>query len=222
MKAISLPGEVSVSILPNTPYAFALAEAAHKQQKEVLLHLPMQAHNDDHDHEIPLRPDMSHHAFVKQLRQYIASVPYAQGINNHKGSLLTERHQAMSWLMTELRQWGDIYYLDSRTTPNSIAQQRAVELGIKSLHRNVFLDHEKDFASLETQFKRLLNKARSQGYAIAIGHPHPETLAFLQQRLATLPSEGIELVAAYKLVQQYSETPTWQASLSPSPKAAKN
>ncbi|MDH5299742.1 MAG: divergent polysaccharide deacetylase family protein [Gammaproteobacteria bacterium] len=221
-QAIALPGDISVSILPNTPHALALAQLAHDNNRDVLLHLPMQAHNTKQADAEWLSNSMNKQAFVAQLRRFIGAVPYAYGVNNHKGSLLTEKAKPMGWLMEELKQWGNVYFIDSRTSSNSIALSQAGKHGIPSLGRHVFLDHDKQFGNLETQFKRLLNRARRKGYAVAIGHPHPETLEFLRQQLPQLAAKGIELVPISQLVQQYSETPSWQASLSPSLKAVKN
>ena len=40
-RAIELPGPVAYAILPGTPSGRALAETAHRNGKEVLLHLPL-------------------------------------------------------------------------------------------------------------------------------------------------------------------------------------
>ena len=44
-KALDLPGSVTYSILPHTPYGKKLALKANKQNSEVLLHIPMESLN---------------------------------------------------------------------------------------------------------------------------------------------------------------------------------
>ena len=91
-RAINLPGPIAFAILPDTPRAAYLAEAAHAGGKEVLLHLPLQA-AQDHDGEEPgsLMLDMSKEAFGRAFVAGIDSIPHAIGVNSHRGSLLT-RH----------------------------------------------------------------------------------------------------------------------------------
>jgi polysaccharide deacetylase 2 family uncharacterized protein YibQ len=219
-RSIDLPGKITVSILPDTPHARDLAYQAHAQDRDILVHLPMQAQNHNHGHERHLHSEMPKDEFITHLRSQLASIPFAAGVNNHKGSLLTTMPSAMEWLMLELKQW-DIYYVDSRTTAATVAAPIARTHGLAYAERDVFLDHQLNRNYLENQFARLIGKAKKNGQAIAIAHPHELTLSFLEEMLPTLAEHNIELVYVKQLTQKES-TDTWQASLSPSPKAVKN
>lgn len=193
-RAIGLPGPVAYAFLPYTTHSRRLAEAAAKGGKEVLLHLPMQAVQDG-----PLGPgavtmDMDRVEFAAAVHDALAAVPHLVGVNNHMGSLLTRHPGHMTWLMQELKGRGDLFFVDSRTSPQTVAERMAQEQGVPALRRHVFLDHDPAPAAVAAEFERLIALARRQGLAIAIGHPYTSTLALLEQRLPMLQAQGIELI----------------------------
>lgn len=194
-RAIALPGAVNYAILPHRPFSTTLAKAAHRQDKEVLLHIPMTTLGNQATGPGTLTPKMSQTEFLQTLRDNLASVPYAQGVNNHMGSLLTQLQQPMTWLMQELKQH-QLYFIDSRTSPRTVAEHAAKAEQLPSLRRHIFLDNERDADAIEQQFERLLKIAKQRGSAVAIGHPYPETLTFLEQALPLLAARGYTLIPA--------------------------
>jgi polysaccharide deacetylase 2 family uncharacterized protein YibQ len=152
----------------------------------------------------------------------LASVPGAIGVNNHMGSLLTQAPGSMRVLLEALRPRG-MFFVDSYTTERSVALRTAQELGVPATRRDVFLDPEPGEAAIAEQWQRLLALARKRGIALAIGHPNPITLAWLERELPTLAAQGITLVRVSDVVS--SETiggNPWHASSSPSPTAARS
>jgi polysaccharide deacetylase 2 family uncharacterized protein YibQ len=87
-----------------------------------------------------------------------------------------------------------LFFLDSRTSAESVGYKVALGLGVPAAERQVFLDGEPTPEAIHTQFQRLLDLARSKGAAIAIGHPHPETLAALLREVPKAQAEGFEFV----------------------------
>lgn len=208
-RAINLPGPVAYAILPGTPRATHLAEKAHASGKEVLLHLPLQAENDRESAEPgSLNLDMSQAEFSRTFIQDINAVPHAIGVNSHRGSLLTRHPGHMSWLMEEIRNRGDLFFVDSYTTAASIALQLARESGVPSAKRDVFLDPDQAPDTVAREFARLKKLAQQNGFALAIGHPYPATLAFLEEELPKLRDDGFELIRISELVALGSETQT--------------
>lgn len=200
-RAIELPGPTAVAILPNTPRGAELATTAHRQGKEVLLHLPLQAVDfDDPAGRGSLTLDMSRTAFETAFLAALASVPHVSGISSHRGSLLTRHPGHMSWLMQVIRARGGLYFVDSYTTHKSVALAMAREAGIVATRRDVFLDHDPVEAHIAREFERLKRLAREQGVAVGIGHPYPETLSFLEQALPQLEREGYRLVSIGEVV----------------------
>jgi polysaccharide deacetylase 2 family uncharacterized protein YibQ len=222
-RVLALPGPVACSFLPHQPYTRLLAETAHKDGKEVLLHLPMDSVDGRRLDAGAVTLDMTERQFIKVIREDLESVPYAIGVNNHMGSLLTRHPGHMLWLMQEMRRRAPLLFVDSRTTVATVARQVAVENSVPSLDRNVFLDNSIAGQDIDFQFRRLLKLARQHGTALAIGHPYPQTLEYLEQQLPVLKQRGIRLVSVAELIQLQEEgNQTWQASWSPSHKAAKN
>jgi len=199
-RALRLPGPVSYAVLPQTPRGPALARLAASRGRDVLLHLPLQPvgeHGNDEPGGISL--DMSRLQFRGVFERDLASVPQAIGINNHRGSLLTRHPGHMSWLMQELGPRG-LIFVDSYTTHHSVALQIARENGIPATRRDVFLDANPTPAAIAAEFRRLKRLARARGSAIAIAHPYPVTLQFLESELPSLADEGYRLVGIGELL----------------------
>jgi hypothetical protein len=53
--------------------------------------------------------------------------------------------------------------------------------GYKYVSRDVFLDHHPDKESVKKQIKEAIRIAKLHGTAIAIGHPHKNTLLALKE-----------------------------------------
>ena len=199
-RALHLPGALTYAILPHSPHGRELAEMAHRLDKEVILHLPMQPEDGRRVDRGALSQAQTRQQFLAVLRDDLQRIPYIRGVNNHMGSLLTQQNLQMQWLMRELSQHAGLYFIDSRTSPYSVGYQQARNQGLASLRRNVFLDNDTDTAAINRQFSRLLTLARRQGTAVAIGHPYPQTLAYLENILPALPLLGIRLLPASGLI----------------------
>ena len=217
-RAAELPGPVACAILPHTPYAVTLADRCHFRGKQVLLHLPMQALDD-----APLGPggislDMTEEQIQNTVRGDLASVPYAVGVNNHEGSLISMHPGDLAWIMQTLHAEGKLYFVDSYTTAASIAYQIARENHVPAARRDVFLDDVNTGSAVRFQFQRLLDIAREKGFALAIGHPRPATLAVLGAELPQLRAEGIGLVPVSAIVTLQQRHPIpWPENLYPLP-----
>jgi len=201
-RALALPGAVSYAFLPHTRFAPLLARAAHAHGRDVLLHAPMEsAAQLKLMGPGALTMAMTEPDLRLQLRKNLASIPYVRGFNNHMGSVLTRDGTRMTWLLEEARAQS-VFFIDSRTTSQSLAGPTARKLGVPSIGRDIFLDHDDSVAAIERQFGRLLALARARGHALAIGHPRPATLQVLEQRLATLADAGVALVSVSGLLQR--------------------
>ena len=205
-RAIELPGPITYAILPQTPRGRSLAESAHDQGKEVLLHLPLESiayHGPDEPGSITL--DMSRNVFHDTFGAALASVPHAIGVSSHRGSLLTQHPGHMEWLMEEIRDREGMFFVDSYTTHESVAMQLAAELGVAAARRHVFLDNDRSAEALAEQFERLTRLARRQGVVVVIAHPYPETLEFLERKLADLDEELFELIPVSKALNSLNQ-----------------
>lgn len=198
---VELDAPLTLAFLPHTPHAKKLAKKAYLNNKEIILHAPM-----ENSLAAPLGPgaltkDLSEDTFKKVLLKSIASIPHIQGINNHMGSALTQNSLAMKWVMETLKQ-EQLYFVDSLTSPKSVAYQQAKNYQLPALRRHIFLDNNKDPKALLLQWNKALNIAEKSGRAILIGHPYPESHAFLAKQIPKLAEQKIELIPASKLLLQ--------------------
>ncbi len=213
-RVIALPGPVACAILPGTPSGEVLARAARSSRKEVLLHLPMQAADPPRRAEPGmLSLDMDRAEVAAALDAALAEVPYAIGVSNHRGSLLTQQATHMQWLMEALGARERLFFVDSYTTHRSVAMRTARGNGVQAVRRDVFLDDDPSVDRIREEFERLKRLARERGAAIAIGHPYDATLGFLETALPSLVDEGFDLVPISVLVTNpaafaYSKTMT--------------
>lgn len=202
-RALELPGPVAYGILPGLPDSPLLARLAWKRHKEVILHQPMTAITEQKLGPGGLTPNMTTRGIKRTLRQNLASVPHAIGISNHMGSRFTSDVRAMQRFMRVMQQLRGLFFLDSLTTPDSLGRSLAKEHGIPVISRDIFLDNEPTPEAIGTQYDKLLAIARKHGSALAIAHPYPETLDFLEQRLQTLRKGPVRLVPLVLLTRQH-------------------
>ena len=187
---LELKPPLTFSVLPTAPQAQVIAREAVGRGVEVLLHLPMEPResNGEGPGAGALLAKMDEEEFVETLNGHLSRISGIKGVNNHMGSLLTEREDKMALLFRELKK-RNLFYVDSRTTPQSVASRVATEMKVPVVSRSVFLDHELSRDAMNVQWDRLLALAREQGYALGIAHPYRETLVFLREHLRVLRSE---------------------------------
>jgi uncharacterized protein len=196
----SLPYALTISVLPNHTHSAEIAEEAHRRGYEVMLHLPMQAVGTQKPEAEELRPGMSTEEVRKFAEEMIEAVPYAAGVNNHQGSEATADVHLMDALMPVLRERG-LFYIDSRTTAATVAYETARKDSVHTAFRNVpFLDDVEEVGAIRKQLEIAMRGAREKGEAIAIGHPHTQTIEALSEMLPKAQAEGVQLVFVSDLV----------------------
>lgn len=200
-RALRLPGTLTYAFLPHSRYRQELVEMAHEMDREIILHLPMQPLDNRRLDKGVLTQKQDQRQFLTTLRDNLKRIPHIRGVNNHMGSLLTQQPKQMQWLMEELAAQDDLYFIDSRTSSHSIGYRLAQDQGLASLRRNIFLDNDISIAAINRQFIKLLDIARRYGSAVAIGHPYPETLTYLENILPAMPLLGIRLLSASELIE---------------------
>lgn len=191
--AFTLPSNVTFAILPNKHLSKTFSKRATAQQREVILHMPMESLAGSNQEKNALLSTMPPLQIIQTLKTALSTVPDAVGVNNHMGSRLTQLTLPMSVTMEFLHERG-LFFVDSRTTKYSKAEVIAKRKGVLSTKRNVFIDHIPSSEQIDKQFHRLLRLSKKHGYAVGIAHPYPQTLEYLNVHLQTLQEHGIELV----------------------------
>ncbi|MGV6816753.1 MAG: divergent polysaccharide deacetylase family protein [Thiotrichales bacterium] len=223
-QVLSLHPNITFAVLPNAPQAERVSQIIVQGHQELMLHLPMESlHHDYPSEPTTLTLDMTQNEFEGTVQSFLNRFPQVAGVNNHMGSLLTQHPGHMQWLMDTLNRNQPLYFVDSRTTKASVAKQIADENRVPSVERSVFLDPgESASGSLVWEQIRALDKiADTEGFALAIGHPHQQTISVLRKAIPWLEARGHEIVPVSQYISKLEETPCPEC-LSPSLKVVKN
>ena len=205
-RLLALEVPITLSILPHAPYGAKIAALARKKGLEVLLHLPMEPRSYPRLDPGPgaLLSGMDPGRWRELTRSDLDSVPQAVGVNNHMGSKLTEDPAAMDAVMAVLAEKG-LFFLDSQTSPKSVARDSARRAGVPSARRQIFLDNDPSIKAVRAQMERVLALARRGVPVIAIGHPNQSTLRVLEEYAPRLKKE-LGLTAVARLTEPPAET----------------
>jgi len=192
---------VTYAVLPFQEQTPEVVSELRRRGEEILLHLPMEPKNGEDPGPGALRRGMSDEELRERTLAALRAVPGAVGVNNHMGSGLSAEEGPMTTVLGVLAARG-LFFLDSRTSAESVGYKVARQLGVPAAERQVFLDGEPTPEAIDAQFQRLLGLARARGSAIAIGHPHPETLAALEREVPKAKAEGYEFVPVSYLLDR--------------------
>ena len=198
--AFAIDYPLTLSVLPGQAHSKEIALEADRRGYEVMLHLPMESIGKEQAEAHELRRGMSAAQVSNLVNDFLADVPHARGVNNHQGSEATSDRTLMAELMPILRN-KELFYIDSRTTRETVAYDTARQSGVASAFRNVpFLDDVEEVAAIRKQLELAFRGAKEKGEAVAIGHPHAATFEALREVLPRANGEGIRLVKASELV----------------------
>ena len=196
---LPLPGPLTFAVLPHLPQSGQAAALVRAAGHDVILHAPMEATDGRWPGPGVITVEHELLDVWGQLAESFDSIDGAPGANNHMGSRLTADPVAMDAVMAYLGATGR-FFLDSRTTPSTVAQQFAQAHGVPFLRRDVFLDNVRQADAIAAAFDEGVSLAASGGRATVIGHAASvELAAYLARRLPTLAVEGVRLVGVASL-----------------------
>jgi polysaccharide deacetylase 2 family uncharacterized protein YibQ len=196
------PYPLTFSVLPDLAFSAQTARAAHAAHRAVMLHLPMQPEPGPGANPGPgeIVIGMHHDEVAKIIFADLNTVPYAEGVNNHMGSRATSNAELMAEVMKVLMA-RSLYFVDSRTTPNTRALAMARRQGLPAFYRSVFLDDTETVAYTLNQLRTFRRLIQERGIALAIGHPHPSTIEALKEFLPEFERADIQLIPASQIVR---------------------
>lgn len=191
-----------MSFLPYAPRIEKQVKAARANGHEILVHMPMEptdadAHPGPHALMTDLSDEENRANFAANMNKFDSYI----GVNNHMGSKFTADPAQMKWVLEEIKKQ-DLIFIDSMTSPKSIAGRMANEMGILSAKRDVFLDDEDDADKIREQLKKLERIAKKQGSAIAIGHPRQNTITVLREWFASIEASEYMVVPLSVILQE--------------------
>ena len=200
-EVVNLGVPITFSILPGEVFATDVALLAARSGYEVMVHLPMEPHSypATNPGDDALLLGQSEQEISRRVQAYFKKVPYASGANNHMGSRFTEFESGMQTVLKAMHEKG-MFFIDSRTTGNSVAGRVASTIGVPNATRDIFLDNVADADAISEQIRKLVQLAERRGRAIGICHPYPETIEALRREVKFLRNGPVEVVFASKMV----------------------
>ena len=198
-EAAGIQGALNFAVLPNAPHSAEAARYLHERGFEILCHLPMEP---DDGRNSPgsgaVLSSMSDAEIRAATISSFRAIPDAQGMNNHMGSRATADPRVMNDVLSVLPR--GVYFIDSRTTAETVGEKTARRLSIPTASRDVFLDDTRSEASVRKQLALLSTLATERGQAVGIGHMYPVTIAVLKEELPKLRQRGFRFVRASEVV----------------------
>jgi len=199
--AMAIDPNVNFAVLPNGRRSIEFASTLHARGFELLCHLPMEPEGFPRisPGDGAVLTTMSDAQIATATRANIESIRFARGVNNHMGSRATADRRVMTDVLGALPK--GMYFIDSKTTGNSIAGPLARTMRVKTASRNVFLDDVQDVASIRRQLADLAEVASTRGVSVGIGHMYPSTIQVLAEDAPKLRAEGFRFVRASAVVR---------------------
>lgn len=198
---------LTIAVIPTLRHSAAVVALAKERGRCVLLHLPMEGTEPEAVDVEPISGRMSDDEIAALARRYVQSLPGIDGVNNHQGSVATADERVVKIVMGVLAQ-ERLFFLDSLTSPKSVAYNAAVDAGLRAARSTMFLDDGTERREdVEANLRRLVETALARGSAIGIAHPHPWTFEALRDNLDYLESAGVELVTVCALVESNTAAP---------------
>jgi len=200
IKFSKLNAVLTFSILPHSPFQKAIANLSREKGFDIMLHLPMEPveYPDVNPGPGTLLTSMTPDQLTRQLENDLDAVPFIKGVNNHMGSKMTAASSQMYQIFSILKKRG-LYFVDSRTTVETLCKPSARLFQIPFAQRDVFLDHVATVEFIRKQLNELVRIAQHNGYAVGIGHPHSLTYQVLREMLPELQKK-VRLVPASEIV----------------------
>ncbi|MCQ2241793.1 divergent polysaccharide deacetylase family protein [Treponema sp.] len=203
-KYTTLPFPVAIAVLPQLAYTKECARIVVADKKELMLHQPMQAQNlKMNPGPGAILPDMSLREVYAMVSKNLSELgPQVKGFNNHEGSLITCDLNMMGAVLDAAAD-NKVYFVDSRTSKDTMATFAALERDMKILEREVFIDDIIDRAEMLKQIMRGIDIANKKGKVIMIGHVDKSAKilpALLSEMYPELKAKGYRLVFPSQLL----------------------
>lgn len=199
-KFMDIGVKLTFAILPYGAYHKSLAARVNARGFEVMLHLPMEP--NEYPKVKPghgaIMAGMSPDTVLNKMNENLEEIPHIKGVNNHMGSRITANSTQMYQIFTAIKK-KDLFFIDSRTTTNTVCKPSARLFKIPFAERDVFLDHVQSETEIDGQLKKLVSIAKARGFAVGIGHPHEETYEVLKKTLPAM-SRDVAFVFASDVV----------------------
>ncbi len=197
----TLGNQVTYAILPFLKQSAFFDQFSFQTGAEVILHMPLESSRGTIPGPGLILTGMTDAEALDILRRSLASVPHAQGVNNHMGSKGSADVRLMTLLLRELKRSG-LFFLDSMTTTESVTHTVASSINFPStLKRDIFLDNIDTQNAVRDEIEKLAAASKLHGYAVGIGHYRFNTLKVLTEEIPRLKKQGFEFISLHELLR---------------------
>ena len=197
---LQLPGKLTYAIIPGHDYSQLFSKKAYDSGYEIIVHLPMENIGKTYgEEEYVLMSYFQDDEIKNRINKAFDYLPESIGLNNHQGSRGTADSRVMT-LVAEVIKEKKKFFIDSRTTNNSLAETTMRKYGVPTNKRDIFLDNELDEEKIKIQLLELADVSEEKGIAIGIGHVKPQTLNVLAKEIPVLQEKGFRFEFVSKLV----------------------
>ena len=192
---------ITCAIIPGHLQSRKFAQKAFAAGKEVIIHMPMESSlNTPGEDEYKIKSGMTSEEVEWRIREVLKEMPEAIGMNNHQGSKATTNGKVMSVLGSVLKA-NNKFFIDSRTTSKTVAEEIMRSIGVPTIRRHVFLDNDDSKDKISERIDEVARLAQKQGIAVAIGHAKPNTLKAIKYALPKLLADGYQFEFASNVVK---------------------
>ena len=197
---LQLPGKLTYAIIPGHDYSQLFSKKAYDAGYEIIVHLPMENIGKTYgEEEYVLMSYFQDDEIKNRINKGFDLLPEAIGLNNHQGSRGTADSRVMTLVAGVIKEKKK-FFIDSRTTNNSLAETTMRKYGVPTNKRDVFLDNELDEGKIKIQLLELADVSEEKGIAIGIGHVKPQTLNVLAKEIPVLQKKGFRFEFVSNLV----------------------
>ena len=197
---LQLPGKLTYAIIPGHDYSQLFSKKAYDAGYEIIVHLPMENIGKTYgEEEYVLMSYFQDDEIKNRINKAFDLLPESIGLNNHQGSRGTADSRVMTLVAGVIKEKKK-FFIDSRTTNNSLAEITMRKYGVPTNKRDVFLDNELDEEKIKIQLLELADVSEEKGIAIGIGHVKPQTLNVLAKEIPVLQKKGFRFEFVSNLV----------------------
>ena len=197
---LELPAKLTYAIIPGHDHSQLFSKKAYDAGYEIIVHLPMENIGKTYgEEEYVLMSYFQDDEIKSRINNAFDNLPEAIGLNNHQGSRGTADSRVMTLLAGVIKDKKK-FFIDSRTTSNSVANSTMRRYNVPTNQRDVFLDNDLDEEKIKTQLYKLADVSERKGIAIGIGHVKPQTLNVLKNEIPVLKQKGFRFEFVSRLV----------------------
>jgi polysaccharide deacetylase 2 family uncharacterized protein YibQ len=199
---LKFPGPLTLAVLPGLEYSTDALKAIKAAGKDSILHQPMEALGGNDPGPDAVYTWMDEKTIRAQITKNIDNLAGVRGINNHMGSKATSDPRVMNIVLSELKS-RKMFFLDSRTSADTVGRKVAADMQLPFLERSVFLDNTQEKEAIMHAFREGLKIAEKEGSVVMIGHVWTHELAdVLLEVYPQALDEGFEFLSVMDLLDE--------------------